>query len=237
MCRGTYGVNHKISDDLKTLTVTGMVFDTVRAADMAGETYTVDYSDILVAGTPVDPSEEWDRTHQLERRWRNMAFMDGVPNPYTSLPGGKAEALLRTLMANQVRAVGGDFAEITGAFIQKVDHFFTSEPELTKKKRVTNFDYDIDIMLAYNVFSAQLMRCASWRSFVVTERGFLGLAPRDVRSGDVVCVVRGSQKPLILRPLPHGRYQLVGECYVHGIMDGSFARKQGWGAVEKFCIE
>lgn len=26
--------------------------------------------------------------------------------------------------------------------------------------------------------------------------------------------------PIVFRPASNGRYQLVGECYVHGMMDG-----------------
>ena len=106
--------------------------------------------------------------------------------------------------------------------MQKVNQFFSSKPDSAKRKQVFNFDTDDDAVFD-NVFAAELMRYAAWRAFIVTQRRFLGFALQDVRPGDVVCVVRGSLKPLILRQLPHGRYELVGECYVHGIMDGSFA--------------
>jgi hypothetical protein len=35
----------------------------------------------------------------------------------------------------------------------------------------------------------------------------------------VVCVLYGGQTPFILRPKVE-RYQFIGECYVHGIMEG-----------------
>lgn len=82
------------------------------------------------------------------------------------------------------------------------------------------------------------------RRFCVTHGGQLTLAPPESREGDVVCVIRGLQTPFIVRPVGQktieeintnsasaevpkerqsclgGEYHLVGECYVHGIMDG-----------------
>ena len=70
------------------------------------------------------------------------------------------------------------------------------------------------------------------------------LAPPGSRKEDVVCVIPGLPTPLVVRPVVRevsertnlsniyskpkkdgqyrveGKYLLVGECYVHGIMDG-----------------
>jgi hypothetical protein len=61
----------------------------------------------------------------------------------------------------------------------------------------------------------------------VTEDGWMGLMPAMTREGDVVCVLRGCEVPLILRDNGGGsRWSSVGEAYVHGIMDG-----EEWGGV------
>ncbi|KAK1754438.1 heterokaryon incompatibility protein-domain-containing protein [Echria macrotheca] len=39
------------------------------------------------------------------------------------------------------------------------------------------------------------------RSLFLTDRGFMGIAPSDVRAGDVVCLLRDSNIPFILRPI------------------------------------
>ncbi|KAJ4296624.1 hypothetical protein N0V90_006672 [Kalmusia sp. IMI 367209] len=54
----------------------------------------------------------------------------------------------------------------------------------------------------------------------ITKEGYLGLGPKDMRDGDVVVVVFGAEVPLVLRKAPEGGYELVGEAYVNGIMDG-----------------
>lgn len=52
------------------------------------------------------------------------------------------------------------------------------------------------------------------------EGGYLGSAPQDVEIGDVVCVLNGSQYPVILRPLPDDLFEFVGTCFVLGLMKG-----------------
>lgn len=37
--------------------------------------------------------------------------------------------------------------------------------------------------------------------------------------GDQVCILFGGNTPFVLRPC-NEYYQLVGECYIHGMMDG-----------------
>ena len=62
-----------------------------------------------------------------------------------------------------------------------------------------------------------------------TSRGWLlGLGPPKAQVGDVVAVLHGAPTPFLLRPhktkdVPDGTMQtwrLVGDCYVHGIMNG-----------------
>ena len=52
------------------------------------------------------------------------------------------------------------------------------------------------------------------------EEGYIGLAPRAAKAGDLVCVLLGSNSPFLLHPLTNNQYQLVGHCYAHGIMNG-----------------
>jgi hypothetical protein len=38
--------------------------------------------------------------------------------------------------------------------------------------------------------------------------------------GDVCCIIPGVNVPLILRSKDNGRYNLVGNSYIHGVMKG-----------------
>jgi len=57
------------------------------------------------------------------------------------------------------------------------------------------------------------------RRMFLTEKGYLGVGPTAVKAGDEVVIVPGAAVPFVLRK--HGNIRLlVGEAYVHGIMDG-----------------
>ncbi|GFF27726.1 heterokaryon incompatibility protein 6, OR allele [Aspergillus udagawae] len=58
------------------------------------------------------------------------------------------------------------------------------------------------------------------RQVFTTKRGFLGIGPRALREGDICCILFGAMVPIMLRRKPNSRYVLVGESYVHGIMQG-----------------
>jgi hypothetical protein len=38
-------------------------------------------------------------------------------------------------------------------------------------------------------------------------------------TGDIVCLLLGSITPILLRPHQNGIYRVVGESYIHGLMD------------------
>jgi hypothetical protein len=61
------------------------------------------------------------------------------------------------------------------------------------------------------------------RPFIST-RGYVGLTPCHSEPGDIICILYGCVVPFVLRRNGAG-YQLIGEAYVHGIMDGEFMEK------------
>ncbi|XDG10332.1 hypothetical protein ABKA04_009947 [Annulohypoxylon sp. FPYF3050] len=58
------------------------------------------------------------------------------------------------------------------------------------------------------------------RRFACTSKGYYILGPAALEQNDLVCVLFGGKMPFCLRPLGGQYYQLVGECYVHGLMNG-----------------
>ena len=57
------------------------------------------------------------------------------------------------------------------------------------------------------------------RNFFVSEHGRIGWVPLRTLAGDRVCVFQGMRIPVILRS--HGdRWEIIGACYVHELMDG-----------------
>ncbi|KAJ9151505.1 HET-domain-containing protein [Coniochaeta hoffmannii] len=73
---------------------------------------------------------------------------------------------------------------------------------------------------------ANVEKATEGRKLIVTEKRYLGLGSLDVQPGDRVSLLGRSPVPYLLRPCENeaGTYKLVGECYVHGIMDGELWR-------------
>lgn len=58
------------------------------------------------------------------------------------------------------------------------------------------------------------------RRFYRSDQGRVGWAQDQARPGDKLCVFNGVAVPLILRPTESGSFEVVGDTYVQGIMDG-----------------
>lgn len=79
-------------------------------------------------------------------------------------------------------------------------------------------------------YIAALLAHLPGRRYFSTSTGQLGLGPLDVRTGDLVCTIIDGDVPFVIRQIvaeglvgyfrKRTQYELVGECYVHGIMDG-----------------
>ena len=65
-----------------------------------------------------------------------------------------------------------------------------------------------------------VIRAGRARRFASTRMGLAGFVPMRAREGDVVVVLYGLNVPCVLRPGVDGKFELVGECYMHGLMWG-----------------
>lgn len=67
--------------------------------------------------------------------------------------------------------------------------------------------------------AAAMSLACKGRRFYRSNKGFMGLAPDIAQKGDKICLVLGCCTPLIIRG-EGPNFSLVGESYVHGVMDG-----------------
>lgn len=78
------------------------------------------------------------------------------------------------------------------------------------------------------------------RRLFTTVDGYFGIGPRTLIPGDRICILKGCALPLLVRVgRDHEHFQVIGECYVQGIMDGEvleqFDRKGiRWDKI-RFC--
>ncbi|KAG5752176.1 hypothetical protein H9Q70_005185 [Fusarium xylarioides] len=99
--------------------------------------------------------------------------------------------------------------------------------------RLDDFFYDeipqdaseLDYSEVYSCFD----RASQKRRFMTTTNGYMGWAPDNIfgedseqtRPGDLIAVLFGCSTPVVIRRYgPYGYYQVIGEAYVQGLMDG-----------------
>ncbi|TGO29111.1 hypothetical protein BPAE_0019g00270 [Botrytis paeoniae] len=58
----------------------------------------------------------------------------------------------------------------------------------------------------------------------ISEKGYVGLVPGHSLPGDVIVIIFGMIQPFVIRSIGEDRWELIGEAYVHGIMDGEIMK-------------
>lgn len=70
------------------------------------------------------------------------------------------------------------------------------------------------------------------RRFALSAGGLYVLGPKAMEPGDMIYVFLGGKMPFVIRPWGE-HWLLVGECYVHGLMDGEIFESLSQGATEE----
>ena len=130
-------------------------------------------------------------------------------------------SMLRTLAETWYVENGVDFiVERETAPLLDKSLFLPYMPELPAGKdcheeNVT--DQAIDLSMSWVSSRARLRM----HRIFLTADGYAGIGPPLMEEKDVLCLIYGAITPFLLRPA-HDRetYSLVGECYVHGLMNG-----------------
>lgn len=71
-----------------------------------------------------------------------------------------------------------------------------------------------------NVMMIDVKAMTFGRRLFSTSRGYIGLGPATLAIGDEVCLFSGGQVLYAVRKASEDRFEFMGECYVHGLMDG-----------------
>jgi hypothetical protein len=79
------------------------------------------------------------------------------------------------------------------------------------------------------------LACAG-RPYFATDEQLVGLGCPGMRTGDLVVVLYGCTMPYIMRPRRDGTMELVGDCYVHGLMNGEELQREQRNKDEIFRI-
>ena len=69
----------------------------------------------------------------------------------------------------------------------------------------------------------RMFRYLRIRRLIVTQKGFLDLAPTDAEQHDLIYLIPGCNIPIVLRPSSNFCLRVVGGCYLHDFMEGKAA--------------
>lgn len=75
------------------------------------------------------------------------------------------------------------------------------------------------------LLAEKLWKTINHRRFPITSRNDMALVPAETQVGDIICISEGARIPFVIREksVAHDGqclYELVGECYVHELMQG-----------------
>ncbi|KAI9711819.1 MAG: hypothetical protein M1820_001964 [Bogoriella megaspora] len=90
-------------------------------------------------------------------------------------------------------------------------------------------------------YGLALGRMYPHRCFFVSENSHIGLAPAFIRQSDQIWFLSGADVAFVLRPIASRsemkRFELMGECYVHGLMHGEILQRDKNLLFEKIVLE
>jgi len=90
--------------------------------------------------------------------------------------------------------------------------------------------------LRYAMMMEKLLKIISGQKFIVTGKGYMGIAPHEVVEGDIISVIPGVRAPMVLRSVENG-YIIVGTCFVLDMMDGEMIKEMREGKLKMQSIE
>ncbi|CAF9912789.1 MAG: hypothetical protein HETSPECPRED_001201 [Heterodermia speciosa] len=185
--------------------------------------YSLKLSKLRLCGIPVDvvkdtamTSDEGFVAHAF-REWENLSCAGSVQ----VYPSGctRAEAFWRTMIRDTIR----DYED--GEAIRRANNTDELAYMCFRRWLVDQSDTkETEASPDFANFRKSFFIATQYQRFFTTHKDYMGLSDLP-QSNDEIWILFGGSVPFILRPYPAnsdhaGSYSLIGDCYVHGIMDG-----------------
>ncbi|KAK5651445.1 hypothetical protein OQA88_12452 [Cercophora sp. LCS_1] len=212
------GARLKVSDPTgRTLVVEGLIVDEVRQVGsvrvpLPDDTHEASLRHVIDDGAWL--SETWGTMEALKRRMRAGALPRIAAGDSTI--DMLEEALCRTIVANFSflhPQTPTQYCKVWRKYVQELSYgpqYPLSEMTEQTWKGVMGFDI-------------ACTRATMGRRLFATENGLMGLTGPDTRPGDSIAIILGGKTPFLIRSDNNsspGPWTLVGEAYIHGMMNG-----------------
>ncbi|RWA09469.1 hypothetical protein EKO27_g5648 [Xylaria grammica] len=162
--------------------------------------------------------------------WRDMAGLEKEPGKAYVAGDTVAEAFWRTLCLDAyTRAVlsEDEARPIRRAGAEERDaHLLYTR--LYKKRMVSFAKGEAALLKRASEFNEHVSKATARRRFFISRKGYMGLGPLESEVDDRICVLAGGRAPFIARAAQQKEdeassrvvYHLLGDSYIHGLMDG-----------------
>lgn len=172
-----------------------------------------------VTGTLSATVKHVDRVEESKYMWDLIADIQRIA-PHGTLQdsytggGSLLTAYCNTICANHFSETMLPPAKLTPHYQESLD--ILSAILQPGERRAPDYSPDTQV----EIFLGRVRDYCKNRSFIKTSEGYIGLAPKNAQLGDLICVLLGCDTPMLLRPTSYSRYQVVGSCFIHGLMNG-----------------
>lgn len=146
------------------------------------------------------------------------------------------EILWRTLISDHIRAKGKCIYPAPARYRTAFEQFYALYLNpilggLSFEQATAYVENDSTIFAAHKQQAATFIE-SFWgkkinnRRFASTAKKTLALVHPNTKQGDLVCIFIGAEVPFVIRKKDFGscsgnaEFELVGQCYVHGLMEG-----------------
>ena len=199
----------QVSSDKSILTLSGLPIDTIIVID-PGMTLGNDIREFVLPEHAIPI---------VKRREQLLSTFMSTEKPTEEYIGGGTwrDAFWRTMLGDIIRGRGPAFD--------------TKKTLMPSDRR--NFDAFMEHGTWDDAVCLSLMPMLKNQSFFITQKGYMGIGPRNLQVGDEAWILLGGPLPFILRPiiedkkdaeLAVGDYTFVGDAHVQGVMFGDFVR-------------
>jgi hypothetical protein len=137
----------------------------------------------------------------------------------------RREAVWRTCVADVLVEINGGKCDLkragadAGNWCHILIAYARSSKDTSTQKEIKD---KVDEGTMLRIFPDTIGCMAANRKYFVSKKGYLGLGPLGSKAGDLVVILIVMDMPLVLRPADEGQYRIIGETYLHGVMDGEF---------------
>lgn len=207
ICKPACASCAQISVNARSVSVRGIIADTIRnlTANVVG--------DSLKWPSPVTPRTVQKLLIELQRSHSEEELAFTLSAGY----GGQDLQLLEITPTTIAAHVAGYRAFLSWDLEHYIKTNSTIQPPTS--------DDSIGVKASHR-FYTDIQSTIVRRRFFETSDGHLGLGPLAMREGDFVAVLFEGVVPYVLRPYGDGQhFRLVGEAYVHAIMNGQAIQK------------